>query len=263
MSQTSYTKAPLWNNDGILPNDVSSGVYYTSPMGFIAPMPGMGSIPVTSMTWSGGVVSANIVGHNLVTGSSVLITGVTPAGYNGYYASVTVVDANNITFPLTVNPGTVTVEGVLNKGYEVVIPIGGLDVVNADLNVAPTFTAVATYSNLAHMVTGDIYTVTLTASEPIDVQNISATTTPFTTVVIGVNTRDVLFNAAASTSTSLVFHYTIVAGDTAALGAVTGGTTITPNGAIFLDVAGSNGTHSAPFTPAAFTAPVTSSLQVN
>lgn len=74
---------------------------------FMTPQPAK---TVTSMTWSGGVVTVTVAGHGYVTGNSVTIAGVTPTGYNGTY-TVTKVDADNFTFALASNPGSVTVQG--------------------------------------------------------------------------------------------------------------------------------------------------------
>jgi len=93
---------------------------------------------------------------------------------------------------------------------EVLVAISSLSVKNTDVTTVPTFTAIATYSGTSAMITGDVLTVTLTSSEPVKVNG-----TPEIGLTIGVNTRALVFNPALSTNTSLVFDYTIVAGDTA------------------------------------------------
>jgi len=65
---------------------------------------------VTAMSWSGGTVTLTATAHGLTGSLAITVTGVTPSGYNGIYSG-TVFDANTITFPLTTNPGAVTVQG--------------------------------------------------------------------------------------------------------------------------------------------------------
>jgi len=70
---------------------------------------------ITSMTWSGSVVTVTTTApHGWTSGDviGVVISGVTPAGYNGtYQASVT--GTSTFTFPLVSNPGSVTVQGTV------------------------------------------------------------------------------------------------------------------------------------------------------
>lgn len=63
-----------------------------------------------AVSWSAGIVTVNKVGHGLSTGTAVSISGVAPAEYNKT-AVITVVDPDNFTYPLSTNPGTVTVAG--------------------------------------------------------------------------------------------------------------------------------------------------------
>lgn len=76
-----------------------------------------GSVTISTMTASG--VAPNITvtvttasPHGVSSGSSVLavITGVTPAGYNGTY-TITSTGTNTFTYTLTSNPGVVTIQG--------------------------------------------------------------------------------------------------------------------------------------------------------
>lgn len=72
-----------------------------------------GAITVSTMTWSGGVVTVTLSGpHGIPSGDTLegVITGVTPAAYNGTF-NVTYTGANTFTYPLAVNPGLVTVQG--------------------------------------------------------------------------------------------------------------------------------------------------------
>ncbi len=121
---------------------------------------------------------------------------------------------------------------------EVIVAIGALNVKSgdvADAANAPTFTAEVTYSGTSAMVTGDVMTVTLTPSEPVTVSGI-----PEIGLTIGANTRALVYDAGLSTTTSLVFKYTVVANDAAlatevfVAGLTTGGSVsdILPTGAL-------------------------------
>ena len=67
------------------------------------------STTITSMTWAGGIGTINVAaGHNVVTGKSiqVVVTGTTPAGYNGTWIAVaTSSTAMTITGQMS-NPGS-------------------------------------------------------------------------------------------------------------------------------------------------------------
>jgi hypothetical protein len=103
---------------------------------------------------------------------------------------------------------------------EVMVTIRGLDTANADAVGVPTFTAAVTYSGTNLMVTGDVLTVTITASE-----EVRASKTSYIQVVIGSTTRNATLVSGSGT-TSLVFTYTVNEDDLASVGQVTVGTTI-------------------------------------
>jgi hypothetical protein len=69
---------------------------------------------ITSMSWSGGTVlvttTSAIPGANSGDKFQVIISGVTPSGFNGTYGA-TVTGGNTFTYSLVANPGTVTVQG--------------------------------------------------------------------------------------------------------------------------------------------------------
>lgn len=89
---------------------------------------------------------------------------------------------------------------------EVLVGLSELLTKKTDSTTVPTFTiAVPADGNY---VTGAVLTFTVTASEAVTVVN-----TPRIALTIGANTRQALYSAADSTETSLVFKYTIVAGD--------------------------------------------------
>jgi hypothetical protein len=75
-------------------------------------------VALASLTWSGGVVTGTTTTpHGWTTADAIplSIAGVTPAGYNGTY-NATISGASTFTFPLTANPGAVTVEGTVTLG---------------------------------------------------------------------------------------------------------------------------------------------------
>jgi hypothetical protein len=76
--------------------------------------------PITSLTWSGGVVTATTAApHGLPDGETIdlVISGATPAAYNGGFAC-TITGASTFTYPLTNNPGSETVPGAWIPGDE-------------------------------------------------------------------------------------------------------------------------------------------------
>jgi hypothetical protein len=99
---------------------LTNGVYDSDPYDvriYNAGLVTQSGIPITSMSWSGGVVSATLSAAppvGIVTGAVYVgnIFGVTPAGYNGVY-QITQTGTYTFTYPLAANPGTVTTEGQL------------------------------------------------------------------------------------------------------------------------------------------------------
>jgi hypothetical protein len=147
--------------------------------------------------------------------------------------------------------------------YEVIVAIGGLDTVFADFLTIPTFTSGIVLAGTGvggtfHYITGDIFKVTLTASEPI-AYNVAGGL-PYITVTINGTARRAYLDMAETTSTNLDFDYILVAGDVATAGQVTVGTAITLNGAVVNDIAGN---HVAGFTPGTFVAPVVTTVTAN
>lgn len=73
-----------------------------------------GAKAIASMSYAGGTVTVTTVANHGFTISDVLlltIAGVTPAGYNGVQ-TCTILSVNSFSFPLSVSPGVVTVQGV-------------------------------------------------------------------------------------------------------------------------------------------------------
>jgi len=251
MSQYNYLTKPDWSADGSKTRASAATNLYPSRMGWVAPIAGKKPLTISAMTWLGGVVTATSVAHGMVSGMEVLVTGVSPAGYNGY-VPITVTGVDAFTYPLAVDPGASTVQGVVYKNIEVVVAISSLDTVYTDAFVAPTYTAAVTYSGTAAMVTGDIITVTLTANEPVEVQG-----APRIALTVGAATRQMALHST-STSTSLVFKYTIVALDSAIAGGVV--VAAATNGGYVSDVLPQNKKQLATVT---FTAPDVSLATAN
>ena len=74
-----------------------------------------GSVTIDTITWSTGVVTVTTLdAHGIPSGDTipVIISGCTPTGYNGTFAA-TYVSSTSFTYPLAVNPGLITTEGVV------------------------------------------------------------------------------------------------------------------------------------------------------
>jgi hypothetical protein len=84
------------------------------------------ALPITavSMVWAAGVVTVTVPASSFPPGwtvgstPTVVIAGVTPAGYNGIYTAQ-VTTATAFTYPLVASPGTVTVQGTFQPGAAV------------------------------------------------------------------------------------------------------------------------------------------------
>ena len=73
---------------------------------------------VTSLTWSGSVVTVTTTApHGWTSGDvvPVVISGATPAAYNGTFTG-TITGASTLTYPLASNPGSETVPGTVSLG---------------------------------------------------------------------------------------------------------------------------------------------------
>lgn len=79
------------------------------------------SVAITSMAWSGSVVTVTTTtAHGWTNGDviPIIIAGVTPAGYNGTFTG-TITGTSTLTYPLVSNPGSVTVQGKVRLGAAV------------------------------------------------------------------------------------------------------------------------------------------------
>lgn len=67
---------------------------------------------ITAASWSGGVATyTTSAAHNYSIGTQVVISGMTPSGYNGFYAVTTVPTTTTFTVAIVSDPGTATVFG--------------------------------------------------------------------------------------------------------------------------------------------------------
>lgn len=75
----------------------------------------VGGGATTSGSWAAGSATINTtLPHGFITGDSVVIAGVTPAGYNGTF-TVTYVDADTFTYTVADPTGVITVQGTATK----------------------------------------------------------------------------------------------------------------------------------------------------
>lgn len=86
---------------------------------------------ITSMSWTGGIVTVSSATHGFNVGDVVTVAGVTPAGYNGVFEVTSVADANTFTYALSVNPGAVTVQGTAKFGTNTTGMVAGAKVLVA------------------------------------------------------------------------------------------------------------------------------------
>lgn len=75
-------------------------------------------LPITSLTWASGVVTATVAAMTLAVGQTftVTIAGAVPAAYNGTFVA-TVATSTTFTYDLTTDPGTETSPGTYTPPY--------------------------------------------------------------------------------------------------------------------------------------------------
>lgn len=252
MSQTTYSKSPVWNNDGTKAHNIGAAGtnYFAAPQGWVAQAAGVFRGVITAISGSGTVVTVTCAaGHGYPVGTygPVVIQGSNIAAFNGYVPSITVTSSTAFTFASTAT-GVYT-SGATVALHEVVVPVGGLDTVYADLIVIPTFTATVLPASGTTLGAGTLIKVQLTASEAVFLNTLNGV--PYVNITIGGVTKRAVLDPAETTATVLDFDYTTVAGDA---GAIVVTNAIQLNGGQILDVAGN---HSQGFTPGTFTAPTT------
>lgn len=232
-------------------------VTVVSPTSFTYPLtsnPGTALIAktVTAQSWYNGVLTLTIPSHGLQASNlQSLFAGFTPSLLNGT-VEVSVIDENTIRTSLPTNPnitvlGTVAAQASIYVEAEVLVSIGQLNELYIDASIVPTFSAAISYSGTSNTVTGDIITVTVTASEPVII-----TGNPYITLTInGINKR-FAYDGTNSTTTSLIFTYTVLAANSAIVGQFVVGSSITGQVGIG-DILTPNGTVSGALNPIAST----------
>jgi hypothetical protein len=117
---TTYTFDYAISNPGASPATAFGTCYTNIGCGF-APGTTTTSPTISSITWSSGgggtVTVTTSTEHGLPNGSSVVISGMSPSGYNGTYTiTVTAPNYTTFTYSLAVDPGTIVTTGtaVLN-----------------------------------------------------------------------------------------------------------------------------------------------------
>ena len=124
----------------------------------------------------------------------------------------------------------------------------------SDANALPSFTATSSVSALAHMVTGDILSISVSSGA----DTVSVATGAYINVTINGIVRKAYYTSGSSTSTSSVFKYTVVAGDVATAGQITVDTAIV--GSVYDTIADGQTLIADPVT---FVAPDTSTYAAN
>ena len=187
-------------------------------------------------------------------------------GGSGYGISTDPV-ACTVAAPTTPGGVTALVHGVANAGG--VITSFVVDNAGSGYVTVPAITVLGTGTlgtGTSHMAAYNVATaavlkVTLTPSEPVTVSG-----TPTILVTIDAHVRSFVYDAALSTSSSLVFKYAVVAGDAALVTTVTSGAAVTMAAAydgIGDILAATGGTNWLSAAQTVFSAPVLTNLSVN
>jgi Ca2+-binding RTX toxin-like protein len=91
------------------------------------------SLAITAASWSNGTATITTsVPHGFINDESVVLTGITPRGYNGTY-TITMTSPTTFTYALTTNPGAGTAFGIVT-GLDLAALGGRVGVVNANPN---------------------------------------------------------------------------------------------------------------------------------
>lgn len=194
-----------------------------------------------------------------VTGTSTLFTTELRVGstiiVGTQVRTVTAIASNtSLTTSTAFNPALSG--ATLTKSEEVLVAIGQLVTKDIDGTAVPTFTLAVPAD--ADYDTGAVLTFTVTASEAVQVLGL-----PTIAVTIGSNVRLAVFDPVNSTGTSLLFKYTVVAGDTDANGiAVANVITLGTTDEIADVIIGGGDVDIAP-TSLTFTVPTTTGITIN
>ena len=204
-----------------------------------------------------------VEGTSNVTGTAVVGTGsnfttILSVGSRVYISGqvrtvATITDDTHMTIDSAL---TSDVTGVtVNKLVEVVIAIRELVEKEEDRAVIPTFTLAVPEDG--DYVTGQVLEFIVTPSEAVTVYG-----SPEIAVTIGSNVRQAVYAPTLSTPTSLVFEYTVVAGDTDSDGIAVANTITLNSGEVDDQIIG-GGELAIPSANLTFTVPATTGITVN
>ena len=181
---------------------------------------GTRSVVATEMGWTQVLAIAGTASSSgtTVTGTSTTFTTDLRVGSRIVVGSqirtvATITDDTTLTTDTAFNPALSG--ATILKFEEVLVALSELLSKELDVLTVPTFTLAVPADG--DYDTGSVLTFTVTTSEAVEVTN-----TPKIALTIGTTSRDALYSAADSTDTSLVFKYTVVAGDLDADGITVG-----------------------------------------
>lgn len=232
MSQYNYSDTPGWQGSVTATTrgwEDSNGEVLVAIGDLSTKITDIGVVPTFAAIIYGGhatiTVATSVQG---VTGTTAEVQTLTLN--NAVGGTFTITYAGQTTAPIAYNASTATVQAALwalsNIADNDVAVTGTpgaytLTWLNSLGNVAqPTVTTTSLVGNRT-FITGDTFTVIATASESVVVDG-----KPTIALTINAANRVATYDGSASTPTSLVFKYTVVAGDVATAGQVTLGTSM-------------------------------------
>ncbi len=78
------------------------------------------SVSITGATWASNEATYTATAHGFTTGDVVVVSGVTPAGYNRH-GVCTVIDANTLKISISANPGSYTSGGTVKSVFSKIV----------------------------------------------------------------------------------------------------------------------------------------------
>lgn len=225
MGNFTYTTAPSWKTDAVATakgwEDPDTGEVLVAINDLDAKQTDIAAEPTFVGVLSGGkgsaVFATTQVGSTGVTSEIQTLTVTADGGtYTITYSGQTTtalaynISSANLQTALealsNIAPGDLTVTGSLGAGYTITWN-------NALGNVAQPTTTNTLLTGGVNYVTGNVLKLTATASESVTVDG-----APQIALTINATTKQAIFDPYLSTDTSLVFKYTVVAGDVATAG---------------------------------------------
>lgn len=269
MSGYNYTDAPAWNANAVVDEkgwvDSVTGEVLVAINNLSGKSTDIGVVPTFAAILSGGLGSAVVATTTpgvLNTTSEVQTITVTATG-----GTFTITYDGQTTAAIAYNASTAAVQTALwalsNIADNDVAVTGSagaytLTWINSLGDVAQPTTDVTNLEGGLTYVTGDILTVTVTASEAVVVDG-----KPTIALTINATNRVATYDGSASTGTSLVFKYTVVAGDVATAGQFTLGTSMHNTTSSIGDALPNGGSRPLTSGQKVFPAVTTTSVTVN